>query len=143
MDEKSRVQVRIYGQEFTVSGETSREHIIMVADHVDRVMHKLAEEFPSSSTAELAILAAINTADELYSNNETIELLRVKNQQLEKDAQHYVHLWDEAKRNFIQYKEDAMMAGEKNKDLENTFFDLQMENIKLKGELEKLQKEYE
>lgn len=143
MDEKSKVQVRIYGQEFTVSGDTSREHIIKVADHVDRTMHELAEEFPSSSTADLAILAAVNTANELYKNQDSVDVLRDKNKQLEKDAQHYVHLWDEAKRNFIQYKEDAMMAAEKNKELENSFFDLQMENIKLKAELEKLQKEYE
>ncbi len=143
MEEKNKVLVKIFGQEFTVSGETSREHIIKVADHVDRTMRMLAEEFPFSSTTELAILAAINTADELYRNHDDVEVLRDKNRQLEKDTQHYVHLWDEAKKNFIQYKEDAMMAIEKNKELENSFFDLQMENIKLKGELEKLQKEYE
>lgn len=143
MEEKNKVQVRIYGQEFTVSGETSREHIIKVADHVDRAMHELAEQFPSSSATELAILTAVNTANELYNNQDSVENLRDKNKQLEKDIQHYVHLWDEAKRNFIQYKEDAMLSGEKNKELENSFFDLQMENIKLKGELEKLQKEYD
>ena len=43
MEERNRVQVKIYGQEYTISGELPRGHIIKVADHVDRSMHKLAK----------------------------------------------------------------------------------------------------
>ena len=100
--------------------------------------------------------------------------------QLEKDAQHYVQLWDEAKKNHIQYKDETsnivqvsedlrrelaakeqeiqeMKKAEEDtieqlkvefdkvlaeadaqcKELENSFFDLQMENLQLKRELEK------
>lgn len=166
MEEKNRVQVKIYGQEYTISGQLPREHIIKVADHVDRAMHKLAEELPSCSASSLATLTAVNCADEYYRSLEKTSEMEAKNLQLEKDAQHYVQLWDEAKKNFIQYKEDAQSAVEKKdeiqksynaklaeykeliSDLENksretesSFFDLQMENIRLKGELDRLKKE--
>jgi len=106
--------------------------------------------------------------------------LKSMNIQLEKDAQHYVQLWDEAKKSFADYKEetqaivaqkDALMqqlhekdveierlkeAAEESKaqiqsgmedvikevegkcrELESSFFDLQMENLQLKKELDK------
>jgi chromosome segregation ATPase len=148
----------------------------------------------------LAMLTAVNTADEYYQVIAGIEELKMKNAQLEKDAQHYVQLWDEAKRNFLQHKEDAQQAIEQKdalqrqlaekseelrelraqylsseeqrdvlqrkidnlmervvaqeeekesglavvkemeyrcKDMENSFFDLQMENIQLKAELDR------
>lgn len=200
MEEQSRVTVKVYGQEFTISGDQPRAHIMKIADHVDRRMHELAGEIPSCSTGMLAMLTAVNTADEYYQVQNSIEELKVKNAQLEKDAQHYVQLWDEAKKNFLQHKEDAQQAieqkdalqrqlGEKIeelrelraqylsseeqrdvlqrkidnlmerveaqeeekesglalvkemesrcKDMENSFFDLQMENIQLKAELDR------
>ena len=102
------------------------------------------------------------------------------NLQLEKDAQHYVQLWDESKKNYMDYKEETQAivvqrddllneirqqeaeaqqlheavnnarqqaqssmeevvreVEDKCKELENSFFDLQMENLQLKKELEK------
>ncbi|HZK01690.1 MAG TPA: cell division protein ZapA, partial [Anaerovoracaceae bacterium] len=120
-EEKNKVQVKIYGQEYTISGQMPREHIIKVADHVDRSMHKLSKSLPSCSTSSLAALAAVNCADEYYRAIESINDLKAKNQQLEKDAQHYVQLWDEAKKNFIQYKEDAQAATERKDELQRAY----------------------
>ena len=61
-------------------------------------------------------------------------------------------MWEDAKKNFAQYKESiADMKNQKKEsderfkelqsrctEYENSFFDLQMENIQLKSELEKL-----
>ena len=72
-------------------------------------------------------------------------------EQMEKDAQHYMNMWDEAKKSFLQYKESAARNGEekraaeeryrqlqeKCKEFEASFFDIQMENIKLKQELDR------
>lgn len=203
MEERNRVQVKIYGQEFTISGELPRDHIIRVADHVDRAMHELAKGLPSCPASSLAVLAAVNCADEYYRSMESVNELKGKNHQLEKDAQHYVQLWDEAKKNFLQYKENAQSAVEnkeelqrsydekkgecqelltkireleqkneslqrknenlagritsqdeekdssvnlikelesKCREMESSFFDLQMENIRLKGELDRCRK---
>ena len=111
---------------------------------------------------------------------EEIEELKRMNIQLEKDAQHYVQLWDESKKNYMDYKEETQAivlqkdellnqikqkeaenqqlremvenakvqaqnsmdevvkeVEEKCRELENSFFDLQMENLQLKKELEK------
>jgi cell division protein ZapA len=144
MEEKNRVQVKIYGQEFTVSGKLPREHIIKVADHVDRAMHKLAEELPSCPTSSLAALAAVNCADEYFRTLDNLNDLKAKNQQLEKDAKHYVQLWDEAKRNFLQYKEDAQSAIENSNELQKAYSAEQSKvkelSIKI-GELDKHNKE--
>ncbi len=121
MDERNKVHVKIYGQEFTISGELPREHIIKVADHVDRSMHEMAKELPSCSTSALAILTAVNSTDEYYRTVEKISELKTKNQQLEKDAQHYVQLWDEAKKSFLQYKEDAQSAVESKEELQQAY----------------------
>lgn len=203
MEERNRVSVKIYGQEFIISGDQPRDHIIKVADYVDRNMHDLAATIPSCSVSSLAVLAAVNCADEYYRSMEQLDNLKIKNQQLEKDAQHYVQLWDEAKKSFLQYKEDAQVALEQKeelqrrinekvyeckdilnahnelkerfialqrkyeslktkveaqeedkessisvigelearcKEMENNYFDLQMENIQLKAELERYKK---
>ena len=130
--------------------------------------------------SNIAVLSAVNIASEYFQVLEEMEELKRMNIQLEKDAQHYVQLWDESKKNYMDYKEETqaivlqkdellnqlrqkdadiqnlMQAAEtaktqaqssmdevvkeiegKCKELENSFFDLQMENLQLKKELEK------
>ena len=203
MGEVNKVTVKIYGQEYIVSGEMSREHIMRVADYVDSKMHEVAAALPNGSTSALAVLAAVNAADDYFSAASMAAQLQSKSAQLEKDTQHYVELWDEAKKNFLQYKQEAQSSLEqkdqlqktvsekiveltnlsnaytelekkcarltaenqelekklasqegnssensalvkeleaKCKDVESSFFDLQMENIQLKGELDRLKK---
>lgn len=178
--ENSRVSVKIYGQEYVISGETSREHIIQVADYVDNKMHEIGQAAVGAPVVSLAVLSAVNITDELFTLREENENLANQKAQAEKDAEHYVQLWDEAKKNYMQYKEESSMASTqkeelirslhekeheieelkgsareaeatanqnalaeveelkaKCKELENSFFDLQMENIRLKSEVER------
>ena len=83
-----------------------------------------------------------------------ISSLTAAREQAGEDAQHYLKMWDEAKKSFMQYKEEAAAAAaekqrceekyrqleEKCSEFENSYFDLQMENVRLKNELEKLQR---
>lgn len=203
MTDRNKVSVRIYGQEFIISGDSPRDQIIKIADYVDRKMHELTEAMPAGPVSAIAVLAAVNAAEDYFRTVHTVHELQAKNQQLEKDTQHYVQLWDEAKSNFRQYKDDAQLAIEhrdeiqkllnektvefnelvkkyneleeraeilqkKNdnlfsrmeaqedekesssslvkemetrcRELEASFFDLQMENIQLKGDLDRLKK---
>ena len=178
--ESNRVSVKIYGQEYVIAGEKSREHIIKVADYVDTKMHEIAMAVNGGPVSALAVLSAVNVADEYFDQVEELERQRTRNSQMEKDTEHYIQLWDEAKKNFVQYKEDAgvilqqkeelqrLLADKeqeirslkekassaekavkeesenkltelqaKCKELENSFFDLQMENIQLKSEIER------
>ena len=60
--ENNRVKVKIYGQEYVIAGEKSREEIIQVAAHVDTKMHEIAELTKSSGAApsNIAVLSAVN-----------------------------------------------------------------------------------
>lgn len=149
--ENNKVKVRIYGQEYTIAGERDEETIRKVADYVNGKMRELGRGFSSNGQGTLAVLTAINISDEYFEAQEEIQRLEEAKVQLEKDVQHYIKMWDEAKKNFVQYKDNAAKAAEekekseeKFKDLEakcsefeNMFFDLQMENLQLINELEK------
>ena len=149
--ENNKVKVRIYGQEYTIAGSRDEETIRNVAGHVNEKMRELGRGFSSNGQGTLAVLTAINIADEYFEALEQIQRLEENKAQLEKDVQHYIKMWDEAKKNFVQHKDNAAKASEerqkseeKYKDLEdkcrefeNMFFDLQMENLQLKNELEK------
>lgn len=178
----NKVSVKIYGQEYVIAGEKSREHIIKVADYVDSKMQEIGRNM-TAPVSSLAVLTAVNAADDYFSLFEENSELKKTNSQLEKDTQHYIQLWEEAKKNFLQYKEDSRMAvqqkedmqkamaqkdkeieelklaakeleakileasnskteveNNKIKELESTCFDLEMENVQMKAELERLKK---
>ena len=180
--ESNKVKVKIYGQEYVIAGEKTKEEIIQVAAHVNMKMQEVTEAAKAAGVvpSNIAVLSAVNIASEYFQVLEEMEELKRMNIQLEKDAQHYVQLWDESKKNYMDYKEETqaivlqkdellnqlrqkdadiqnlMQAAEtaktqaqssmdevvkeiegKCKELENSFFDLQMENLQLKKELEK------
>ena len=116
MSERNTVAVKIYGQEYNISGETSREHIMRVADFVDGKMQEIGEAV-NTSTSGVAVLAAVNIADEYFSREGEIAELKEKNDQLISDTQRYSLLWEEAKQSLAQYKEE--MAGSRAQQEEN------------------------
>lgn len=202
MSNRNTVTVRIYGQEYNISGEQSREQIMRIADYVDGKMQKIAESF-NESTSSAAVLTAVNIAAEHFEREAEIEELREKEASFKSEVERYSLLWEEAKESLAQYKEQ--MAGsrrqqeenirtfeeknermeyltnqlreveghnevlrarveeltiklsmaeeapeaaqreireleEKCRDIESSFFDIQMENIHLKNDLEALRK---
>jgi cell division protein ZapA len=66
MIEPTTVTVNIYGHEYTLRGEADAEYVEKVASFVDRKMTEVAESAGAMSTTKIAILAAINIADELF-----------------------------------------------------------------------------
>ncbi|MBR5641098.1 MAG: cell division protein ZapA [Firmicutes bacterium] len=116
MSERNTVAVKIYGQEYNISGETSRDHIMRVADYVDNKMQEIGEAV-SASNSGVAVLAAVNIADEYFGREFEIEELKEKNDQLVSDTQRYALLWEEAKQSLAQYKEE--MQGTRAQQEEN------------------------
>lgn len=141
--ENNKVSVKIYGLEYTIAGEKPRDHIIKVADHVDRKMHEISKALPSGSTADLAVLSAVNIADEYFSNISATIDLQNKNEQLEKDSQHYVQLWDEAKKSFLQYKEDAQVTIEQKEALQQLFNEKIIEIDRLNSKYKELEEKHQ
>ncbi|MDV6234554.1 cell division protein ZapA [Leptospira ellisii] len=69
--EPRRVKVRILGEEYTILGETGEDYIYSLADEVDRKLRELGAGMPGASKQKLAILAALNFADELQQIRES------------------------------------------------------------------------
>ncbi len=148
----SKVTVKIYGQEYTITGETGEEEIKTIAAHVDEKMHEIAQVVTDKSAGSLAILASINIAEEYFEVQQDADKLRVEYDKLMADARHYKHMWEQSKKT-SQNSNDSLGElqqrlrdnADKMKELrdkcseyESNFFELQMENIKLKNELDKL-----
>ena len=181
--ENNKVSVKIYGQEYVIAGEESREHIIKVADYVDSKMRAADKTVKMGQISVLAVLSAVNVASDYFRAKDAWFEIKKINEQLEKDVAHYVQMWEEAKKSFLQYKEDAQAVTKKRdtlisaldereqeladlkallgsaemraksevkeeieklqdklKEAENNYFDLQMESVQLKSELERLKK---
>ena len=176
--DNNKVSVKIYGQEYVIAGESPRQRIVKIAAYVDNKMHEINELVAPGPASSLAVLSAVNICDELFDAQDQVEELEKQNAQLQKDVQHYVQLWDEAKKTYIEQKEEGQVIiqqkddlqrqlsdkdreirnmkdlvqaadeeaekkaaasvhelEEKCRELENSFFDIQMENIQLKKEL--------
>ena len=152
--EDRKACVRIYGQDYTISGERDEKTIIKIAAYGDEKMREISKYFTAGQQGSLAVIAAVNIADEYFEAKTKISELEAKARQTEKDSEHYMKMWDEAKRSFLQYKEEAAKSAEERRqseekyrkleekcsEFENSYFDLQMENVRLKNELEKLQR---
>ena len=143
MGECNRVTVKIAGQEYTISGEMSREHIMRVADYVDSKMGEIAKLLPNASSVSQAVLTAVNAADDYFAVLEEARGLKNRCAQLEKDSAHYVQLWDEAKKNFLQYKENAQSSLEHRDQLQKLFNEKTVEYSRLSDAYEELKRQNE
>ncbi len=65
MTEPKSVTVTIYGQEYTLRGDADSAYVEQVAALVDLKMREIAGRSDLASTGKVAILAAVNLADEL------------------------------------------------------------------------------
>jgi len=66
MREPESVTVNIFGQEYTLKGGADSDYVQKVAQFVDERMNEVARSASVASTAKVAILAAVNIADELF-----------------------------------------------------------------------------
>jgi len=62
----TNIQVEIFGSVYSVRGSEDDGHLQGLADLVDRKMREVARHVSTGDTARIAILAALNLADELF-----------------------------------------------------------------------------
>jgi len=60
-----RVEVEIFGEHYILKGGSSPEQMLAVAQYVNHKMRQLAGHNPRLSKSQVAVLAALNLADEL------------------------------------------------------------------------------
>jgi cell division protein ZapA len=134
-----RLNVKIYGQEYTITGDKPQAYIARVAAYVDDKMKQLSGVLPNGSVSELASLAAVNIADELFTNEYSVNEVKNRNEQLENDTRHYISLWEEAKKSFLHYKDEAQSMREEKDGLQGRFDSVRDEAERLTSLLRSLE----
>jgi cell division protein ZapA len=74
-------EVEIFGAVYHVRGKDDRGYLRELAAMVDRTMHDVAQRIATVDTAKIAILAALNLADELSQCRKQLEGERVEIQE--------------------------------------------------------------
>lgn len=67
------IDVEIYGTVYSVRGDHGREHLERLATLVDGKMREIGAKVSTVDTGKIAILAALNLADELIRSNQQQE----------------------------------------------------------------------
>jgi len=150
MEERNSVSVKVFGQEYSISGDMPRDEIMRVADLVDQKMKEIAAAY-NGSTSSIAVLAAMNLAlgassaeekdrqlkdleDKLSRAENFNDVLRTRIEELTTQLENSKNVPVESQK--LIHELEA-----KCRDIESSFFDIQMENIHLKNELENMKKQ--
>lgn len=81
---KKALDVEILGQKFTISSEAEEGYMLKVADYVDSKMQELMQASKPVSKSNVAMLAALNIADELHRLKDSHEAVLNRLDQLSK-----------------------------------------------------------
>lgn len=93
---ENRVFVDIVGEKYTIRGDADTGHIAEVARMVDDRMRDLKRKFTSLSNYRLAVLVAINLADELLRTRlESGPMLEKKDELIAEKTRQLITLLDE------------------------------------------------
>lgn len=74
-EQENRVEVEIFGEYYTLKGDSTKEEMLGLAQFVNRKMKQLADRNTRLSKSQTAVLAALNIADELKKLQEEHENL--------------------------------------------------------------------
>lgn len=146
------VKVRIFGQEYSITGDKTPEEIEKIASYVDEKMKLISKVAGGGSVSGVPALTCLNIAEEYFDLLSRMDRLRAEKEKAVNDSKQYLRAMDEAKDSYVKARDQMeKMKSERQteqtvrRDLEkkcaeyeNSIFDLQMENIQLKSELEKM-----
>jgi len=74
--EKKVVKVKIFGSEYPIKGDSNVDYIQKIATFVNDKMVEIDKTLSLKSSLKVAILAALNIADELFQEREENNKLR-------------------------------------------------------------------
>ncbi len=73
MSEGAVIPVEIFGQRYPIRSTLDPEYVARLASYVDQKVRAAADSAPTSDSLRLAILAALNIADELFRCRDTTD----------------------------------------------------------------------
>ncbi len=91
---KKRYHIRILGQELSVLSEAGDEHVAQVVEYVNHKIEELGDRPGNINTLNVAILVALNIADEFLSVKGASEEIY---NQLGRRSEHLIHLINEVR----------------------------------------------
>ena len=152
--EKNRADAVICGTNYVLASEKSEERIKEIAKMVDEELRASSKSLNVNPNYKAAVLAALNIAERLMDSNDMTLKLQTENYQLDNDVKHYIQMWEQTKKQVTDLKEkmssevdrqsqtteDHKKMQEKLAEMENAYFDLQMENVNLKNELKSIKR---
>lgn len=152
--EKNRADVTICGNNYVLSSDKSEERIKEIAKFVDDEMRRTSKQLNSNPNFKTAVLTSLNIAEKLMDNTDMLLKLQTENYQLDNDVKHYIAMWEQSKKQITDLKnkmstevdkqyqnsEDFKKMQEKLAEMDNAYFDLQMENVNLKNEIKSLKR---
>ncbi len=89
---ENKVKVQIFGSTYSIQGEADADYIIRLADYVNEKMKEVGGNLQSGNQLQVAILAALNIADEYFQIR---EIKRNLVSDLEKKANALITMLDE------------------------------------------------
>jgi cell division protein ZapA len=66
VSEEQVISVDIHGQRYPIRSTLDQEYVARLASYVDEKMRAAADSTPTGDSLRLAVLAALNVADELF-----------------------------------------------------------------------------
>jgi cell division protein ZapA len=81
---KKALDVEILGQKFTISSDAEEGYMLKVADYVDGKMQELMHASKPAAKTNVAMLAALNIADEYHRLKDAHEAILHRLEQLSK-----------------------------------------------------------
>lgn len=67
--------VNILNQKFVLKTNNDEQHVKLVADHVNKVMNDIKKRTQTISTQNIAILGALNIAEELFARQDETKIM--------------------------------------------------------------------
>src|SRR6056297_3230495 len=119
VETKNKAVVKIYGQEYAIVSDNDREHIQRVSNLVDDKMKEISEKNKKLSTAMVAVLTALNMAEEFYGEKEKLEEIKqAPDQALEEKENEIAELNELLKERALEIEFIENAAEEKKKAFE-------------------------
>jgi len=76
MTEKNKIEVNVFGQNYTLRGEAPPEYLNRISLYADEKMREVSKEYSIVSSTKVAVLASIHLADEIFQLREEVFHLR-------------------------------------------------------------------
>lgn len=91
MSEGRVISVEIHGQRYPIRSSLDQDYVLRLAAYVDDKIGAAADSTPTGDSLRLAVLAALNIADELFRSREAT---RVKDSRIAERASELEQLVD-------------------------------------------------